>query len=131
MSVHDGGEIGWAFRKGSPLLAAALKDFYANHARQRASYAYRLGQAMKRVKQMQDPTRSADWQRFQGVLELFRRYGQRYAFDPLMLAAQGYQESRLDQEARSQVGAIGVMQLMPATGAEMDVGDITLVEPGR
>ena len=33
-----------------------------------------------------------------------------------MLAAQGYQESQLDQEARSHVGAIGVMQIMPATG---------------
>jgi membrane-bound lytic murein transglycosylase MltF len=83
---------------------------------------------MKRVKQMQDPTRVADWQRFQSVVELFRRYGERYSFDPLMLAAQGYQESRLDQEARSHVGAIGVMQLMPATGAEMKVGDIATVE---
>ena len=52
-------------------------------------------------------------------------YGARYGFDPLMLAAQGYQESRLDQKARSHVGAIGVMQLMPATGAELKVGDIT------
>ena len=46
-----------------------------------------------------------------------------------MLAAQGYQESRLDQQARSEVGAIGVMQLMPATGAELKVGDIRQIEP--
>jgi len=59
---------------------------------------------------------------------LFKKYGDKYAFDPLMLAAQGYQESQLNQNARSHVGAIGVMQLMPATGAEMKVGDITLTE---
>jgi membrane-bound lytic murein transglycosylase MltF len=46
-----------------------------------------------------------------------------------MLAAQGYQESGLDQKARSRAGAIGVMQLMPATGKSLRVGDISLIEP--
>jgi membrane-bound lytic murein transglycosylase MltF len=45
-----------------------------------------------------------------------------------MTVALGYQESRLDQGARSQVGAIGIMQLLPATGAEMKVGDVTQAE---
>jgi membrane-bound lytic murein transglycosylase MltF len=126
--VHDGGHIGWAIRKDSPQLAAAILDYFTSYAKPRASYAYRLAQAMRRIKQMQDPTQSADWKRFESTLELFRLYGERYGFDPLMLAAQGYQESRLDQEARSHVGAIGVMQIMPATGAEMKVGDIKVAE---
>ncbi len=46
-----------------------------------------------------------------------------------MLAAQGYQESQLHQNKRSQVGAIGVMQLMPAIGTEMKVGNIKITEP--
>jgi membrane-bound lytic murein transglycosylase MltF len=46
-----------------------------------------------------------------------------------MLAAQGYQESTLNQNKRSKVGAIGIMQIMPATGAEMNVGDIMVAEP--
>jgi membrane-bound lytic murein transglycosylase MltF len=45
-----------------------------------------------------------------------------------MLAAQGYQASHLRQEARSHVGAIGVMQIMPATGHEMRVGDIRSID---
>ena len=43
--------------------------------------------------------------------------------------AQGYQESELKQSARSPVGAIGVMQVTPATGKDMKVGDITQLEP--
>ena len=45
------------------------------------------------------------------------------------MAAQGYQESQLDHERRSAVGAIGVMQIMPATGEELAVGDIHQLEP--
>jgi membrane-bound lytic murein transglycosylase MltF len=126
--VHEGGQIGWAIRKDSPKLMAAFQEYHARHAQLRASWDVRVAQAMRRVKQINDPTRSADWKRFEAVQALFRRYGQRYGFDPLMLIAQGYQESRLDQSAKSPVGAVGVMQLMPATGAEMKVGDVTLVE---
>lgn len=39
-----------------------------------------------------------------------------------MVAAQGVQESRLDQSARSQAGAIGAMQLLPSTAADPNVG---------
>jgi membrane-bound lytic murein transglycosylase MltF len=38
--------------------------------------------------------------------------------------AQAYQESRLHERARSHVGARGIMQLMPATAREMNVGSI-------
>jgi membrane-bound lytic murein transglycosylase MltF len=126
--VREAGQIGWAVRKNSPQLVAALLDFYNNSVTKTASYDYRLAQAIRRTKQMKDPTRSADWKRFQDILALFKRYGDKYDFDPLMLAAQGYQESQLNQDARSRVGAIGVMQLMPDTGAEMKVGDIRVTE---
>ncbi len=127
--VRDDGRIGWAIRMDSPELALALNDFFTNVAPLRQPYAYRLAQVMKRVKQIQNPTQSADWKRFESTVALFERYGEKYGFDPLMLAAQGYQESQLNQSARSHVGAIGVMQLMPATGAEMKVGDVKVVEP--
>ncbi len=44
------------------------------------------------------------------------------------MAAQGYQESQLDQTVKSPVGAIGVMQVMPATGQELEVGDIRQID---
>jgi membrane-bound lytic murein transglycosylase MltF len=63
------------------------------------------------------------------VVDLFKKYGTQYDIDYLLMAAQGYQESTLDHNVRSPVGAIGVMQVMPPTGKDLKVGDITEIEP--
>lgn len=128
LALREGAYVGWAIRKGSAQLAAEIRDFYV-HAKKQGVIDYRLAQFHKQVKQIGNNTGDAEWQRFQRVVELFRKYGAKYDFDPVMLAAQGYQESRLRQDAKSQVGAVGVMQVMPATGKELKVGDIRQVEP--
>ena len=119
---------GWAIRKNSPELAAALNDFYASWVRKAGVVPYRQQQFMKSIKALNNPAGDADYKRFQQVVGLFEKYGQKYNFDPLMLAAQGYQESTLDQNKKSHVGAIGVMQIMPATGQALKVGDISVTE---
>jgi len=121
-------KTGWAIRKESPKLKAEIDDFFRNWAMKQGVADYRMNSYMKRVKELKDPTASAEYKRFRETLALFEKYGNKYGFDPLMLAAQGYQESQLNQNAKSSVGAIGVMQLMPATGAEMKVGDIHTTE---
>ena len=126
--LRSGGQTGWAIRKDSPKLAAEIDDFFRNWAIKQGVADYRMASYMKRVKELKDPTASAEYKRFQQTLAIFEKYGKQYEFDPLMLAAQGYQESQLNQNAKSSVGAIGVMQLMPATGQQMKVGDIHLTE---
>ena len=84
---------------------------------------------MSRIKALKNATASEDQKRFGALIETFNKYGKQYNFEPLMLAAQGYQESTLNQDAKSAVGAIGVMQVMPATGESLKVGDIRQAEP--
>jgi membrane-bound lytic murein transglycosylase MltF len=110
-------------------LAAEILDFHRSSLKKEGVVAQRLKQYVSRIKQIKDPTATAEWKRFEETVALFEKYGEKYSFDPLMLAAQGYQESQLDQKAKSPVGAIGVMQVMPATGKELKVGDITVTEP--
>jgi membrane-bound lytic murein transglycosylase MltF len=62
--------------------------------------------------------------KFQSLKKTFQKYAEQYELDPLMLMAQAYQESRLREKAKSHVGARGIMQLMPATAREMNVGSI-------
>jgi membrane-bound lytic murein transglycosylase MltF len=66
----------------------------------------------------------------------FRKYSKRFfgiGFDWHYFKAQGIAESNLNPQARSPVGAVGIMQLMPATFAEVSdkADDIagTLEEP--
>jgi membrane-bound lytic murein transglycosylase MltF len=127
--VRSGGMVGWAIRKDSPRLQEILNEFYANVIRKQNLLEARKKQYYNRARQLKDPTGTADWKRFEETLALFRKYAGQYGFDPVMLAAQGYQESQLDQNAKSPVGAIGMMQLMPATGVELKVGDIRMAEP--
>jgi membrane-bound lytic murein transglycosylase MltF len=127
-AVRTGGRVGWAIRKDSPKLAAVLNESYAAIGKKQNLVGYLRAQQGRRLKELKNNTADADLKRFQEMLALFRKFGSQYKFDPLMLAAQGYQESQLNQEARSPVGAIGVMQIMPATGAELKVGDIRVTE---
>jgi membrane-bound lytic murein transglycosylase MltF len=128
LALRVNAKTGWAIRKDSPKLLAEIDDFFRNWAMKQGVADYRMNSYMKRVKELKDPTASAEYKRFRETLALFEKYGSKYNFDPLMLAAQGYQESQLDQSAKSAVGAIGVMQLMPATGEQMKVGDIHVTE---
>jgi membrane-bound lytic murein transglycosylase MltF len=126
--LRENADTGWAIRKESPKLKAEIDDFFRNWAMKQGVVAFRMNTYMKRVRELRDPTGKAEYKRFKETLAIFEKYGRQYDFDPLMLAAQGYQESQLDQNAKSHVGAIGVMQLMPDTGASMKVGDIHLTE---
>jgi membrane-bound lytic murein transglycosylase MltF len=129
VAVKEGQQVAWAMRKGSPQLKAELDPFVK---------ANRLGTTMgnviftkylKNTKFVKNSTSPAELKKFQTLLDLFHKYGDQYGVDWLLMAAQGYQESGLNQNVHSKVGAVGVMQVMPATGAELKVGDITQIEP--
>ncbi len=128
LAVRTGADIAWAFRKGSPKLAAEINAFVTEYPKVMGSAETRLKRYAAKFKQIQAATETSEMRKFEQLIAYFKSYGEKYGFDYLMLAAQGYQESRLDQNAKSHVGAIGVMQLMPATGAEMKTGDIHQTE---
>ena len=128
---RTGGRIGYAFRKNSPLLAEALNEFIKTHKQGTLQGNMLINRYLKNFDWAQNALAGDDYKRFQHVEGIFLKYGDQYGFDYLMVAAQGYQESRLNQNARSEAGAIGIMQLLPSTAADanVDIPDITKVEP--
>ncbi len=129
LAVNTGGRIAWAFRKGSPKLKEAVDRFVRSHGQGNTLSGILVQRYLKSTKFVKNATSREELRKFRSLVELFRKYGDRYDFDWLLVMAQGYQESRLDHTVKSQAGAIGVMQVMPATGREMNVGDIRKLEP--
>jgi membrane-bound lytic murein transglycosylase MltF len=129
VAVRSGASLGVAFRKNSPRMLAAA-DAWAKQYGERTAFANVMQQRyLHSTKYVKNAGSEEERRKFNAMLDLFRKYGDQYQIDPVIMAAQGYQESRLDQNAKSSVGAVGVMQLMPATGKEQNVGDITQIEP--
>jgi membrane-bound lytic murein transglycosylase MltF len=129
VALRKGGEIAWAIRKDSPQLMTALNRFLATNGLNSLNARMIFRRYLLNTQYVKGAAAAASRQRFNALVALFRKYGAQYEVDWMLMAAQGYQESRLDHAARSHVGAIGVMQVMPATGKELKVGDITVLEP--
>jgi membrane-bound lytic murein transglycosylase MltF len=116
-------------RKGSPELKAALDDFVMRHGQGTTFGNSVVNRYVKDPKFVKNALGDDERKRFGSTVDLFRKYGTQYELDYLLMMAQGFQESGLDQNAKSAVGAIGVMQIMPPTGKDLKVGDITQIEP--
>jgi membrane-bound lytic murein transglycosylase MltF len=128
VTVRTGGDVALAFRKASPQLRTVVDEHVTRHKVGTAIGNELLTRYLKSVKYVKDAAAEAERQKFQALVRYFQKYGDRYDVDWLLMGAQGYQESQLNQNVKSPVGAIGVMQVMPATGKEMQVGDITETE---
>jgi membrane-bound lytic murein transglycosylase MltF len=127
--VNEGGDIAWMIRKNSPTLKAEIAEFAKKYG-MKSDFGKTLVKKYTGSTRIVKPATSAnEIKKFEATVDFFRKYGAKYDSDYLLMMAQGYQESLLDQNARSEVGAIGVMQVMPATGKDMNTGDITQVEP--
>ena len=127
--LRDGGSIDWAVRKDNPQLLAVLNNFVKNNRQGSTLGNMILLRYLKSATYVKNAAANRERAKFLQMVEIFRKYGERYDVDWLLMAAQGYQESRLNQSVRSHVGAIGVMQVMPATGKELKVGDIKKIDP--
>ena len=127
--VRTGGEIAVGVRKDNPKLLNAVNAWIKEYGPRTAFGNQMERKYLQNADYVKDAASEAERKKLLALVKFFQTYGARYSVDPLLMVAQGYQESRLDQAAKSHVGAIGVMQVMPATGKDLAVGDISQIEP--
>ncbi len=121
ISVHNDGEIAWAFRKNSPKLKTVINEFVTNHKKGTLLGNILFKRYLRENKWVRNSLTEKNFARLDATANLFKKYGELYEFDWLMLAALGFQESQLDQSRRSHTGAVGVMQILPTTAADKNI----------
>jgi membrane-bound lytic murein transglycosylase MltF len=122
LTVRTGGQIAWAMRKQSPQLTQVVNAFVKDHKKGSMMGNILFKRYLQNTDWVRDVGTDEEMARYRDVVQFFQDYAPQYNFDFLMMTAQGYQESRLDQSVRSPVGAVGVMQLLPSTAADPNVG---------
>jgi membrane-bound lytic murein transglycosylase MltF len=119
--INEGGDLAWAIRKNSPLLQKELNEFVAGHkygtdfGSDLALRYFRTGKLLKNA------LAASEADKLNVLLVYFDKSGQKFSVDPLLLAAQGYQESQLNQKLKNRSGAVGVMQMKPSTAREKEI----------
>jgi membrane-bound lytic murein transglycosylase MltF len=131
IKLRAGDRIAWAIRKNSPRLKKVINGFIKTHKEGTLMGNILLKRYLENTDWVRDSFRDEDLKRFRQAAQFFQKYGKQYDFDWLMIAAQAYQESRIDQSKRSSTGAIGVMQVLPSTAKDpnVDIPHIEELEP--
>jgi membrane-bound lytic murein transglycosylase MltF len=122
LALNEDGEIAWAIRKNCPLLQHEIDEFVRVHGSFSEDLISEYLHAGNVVRNALAPPEIL---KFRQLVGYFKTYGERYAIDPYMLAAQAYQESSFDQNLRMKSGAVCIMQMKESTAHdELGMDDI-------
>jgi membrane-bound lytic murein transglycosylase MltF len=127
--IADEENLAWAMRKDNPKFKELMDEFVKSHAVGSSFGNTLLRRYLQNTQWVKNPTTEAEVKKFNETAAFFKKYASQYGFDYLMIVAQGYQESMLDQSARNG-GAVGIMQVKPSTAAAppISIPDVTSAE---
>ncbi len=115
--IASGGQLAWVMRKDNPQFKQLVDEFIQSHAVGTSFGNTLLRRYLQNTKWVRNSTSAEEMKKFQANLDFFQKYAGEYDFDYLMIAAQGYQESLLDQSKKNKSGAVGIMQVIPKYAA--------------
>ncbi len=121
VKISTGKTAGWAIRKNSPQLKEAILQFNKKVRKGTLLGNVLIKKYFVNTNWIANPLEQAERDKLQQLIGLFEKYGAIYGFHPLALAAQAYQESKLNNNVRSHRGAVGIMQMLPTTARDPNV----------
>jgi membrane-bound lytic murein transglycosylase F len=123
-------KMAWAVRKNSTKLLSVTNTWLHKIKRTNEYYAvfdkyYKSSNSYK--KRVSSPYFSYK-NRLSPYDKIIKKNAEKLGWDWRLLASLIYQESKFDAEAQSGMGAVGLMQLMPATATRFGVDDVSIAE---
>ena len=130
LAIGSEGQLAWALRKNNPQLKELLDEFIKTRAVGTSFGNTLVRRYLQKTQFVKNATSASEIKKFNETVAYFKKYGSQYGFDYLMLVAQGYQESMLEQSAKSPGGAVGIMQVKPriAAAAPISIPDVMTAE---
>jgi membrane-bound lytic murein transglycosylase MltF len=124
--LASGEDLAWAMRKNNPQLKQLVDEFISTHGAGTSFGNTLVRRYLIKTNWVKNSTSESEMKKFRVTIGLFQKYATQYDFDYLMIAAQGYQESMLNQERRSPRGAVGIMQVLPkyAAASPINIPDV-------
>lgn len=123
LAVAEGGSIGWAIRQGAPELEAEINGFLETVRRGTLIGNVLFNRYYDGHRFIDNPLARDGIDDLIRYREIFERHAAAHGLDWRLVAAVAFQESRLDPDARSPRGAVGLMQLLPTTAAYVGIDD--------
>jgi membrane-bound lytic murein transglycosylase MltF len=127
--LQDEGQLAWMTRKDSPRLKHLLDQFIEGHRVGTSFGNTLLRRYLQTTKWVRYSTSNQEIKKFELYVDYFKKYAAQYKFDYLMLVAQGYQESGLNQNRRNPSGAVGIMQVVPKYAAAPPINIRNVLTP--
>lgn len=122
--------VSWVVSKDKPMLAKSLGEWYKPSL---VAEVKRDEDFLLSAKSIRRHVYAPMLNRKGGVISrydaLFVTYAQRVRWDWRLLAAQCYQESTFDPQAKSWAGACGLMQIMPTTASQLGLPQSQIYDP--
>jgi membrane-bound lytic murein transglycosylase MltF len=128
--IASGAQLALVMRKSNPQLKQVVDEFVASHTVGTSFGSTVLRRYLQNTKWVKNSSLAEELKKFEGNIALFQKYAGEYDFDYLMIAAQGYQESQLDQSKKNPSGAVGIMQVIPkyAAASPINIQDVGITD---
>lgn len=114
-------KVAWAVRKENPELLSRINAVIAAGLKKdEKMFERRINQYFMSTRWVSNPFQKGSKSR---LIAHFRQQAEEFGIDWIKLMAQSFQESALNQNAKSPYGAMGIMQVLPSTAKYLGVSN--------
>ncbi|MBN1380671.1 MAG: transporter substrate-binding domain-containing protein [Deltaproteobacteria bacterium] len=121
VKLRTNSKIAWMVRKENPQLRDSLNRFLKTHKKGTLLGNIYFKRYFEDNRWLKNPADPADLKQMKKYKTLVQKYAEQYGYDWKLIMALAFQESGLDHTKKSPAGAMGLLQVLPATAKDQRI----------